>query len=91
MADVPPDEHLGVDCTTDWSRRQLAWLRARVGDAAIREAVARLPPGRRPWPFNVARQLRLRLPEHLAVDPAKPAAVFAAAKAMLAGKKNGSQ
>jgi hypothetical protein len=90
-ADVPSDElDLGVACTNDWSRRQLAWLRAQVGDPAILEAVAQLPPGRKPWPLNVARQLGLRLPEHLAVDPSTPAAFFAAAKAMLSGKKRGS-
>ena len=88
MADVPSEDlDLGVECTNGWARRQLAWLRGQVGDAAIRDAVAQLPPGRRPWPLNVARQLGRPLPEQLAVDPEKPAAFVAAARTLLAGKQ----
>lgn len=77
---------LGVECTNDWAQRQLVWLRREVGDEAIRTAVAQLPPGRRPWPANVARQLHLQLPPHLEVDPSTPAAFFASARALLSKK-----
>lgn len=91
MTDMPAAEpDLGVECTNDWAQRQLVWLRREVGDEAIRVAVAQLPPGRRPWPANIARQIGTRLPPHLQVDPSTPAAFFASAKALLAGKKGRS-
>ena len=81
-----PSVELGVECTNGRAERQLVWLRRTVGDDAIRDAVARLPGAQRPWPFNVARVLGVRIPSHLDLDPATPAAFFASAKALL-GKK----
>lgn len=60
---------LGAIVEKDRDRRELAWLRAQVGDDAIREAVAHLPGQRRPYVLNIARALGLVLPAPLAADP----------------------
>ena len=60
---------LGAIVEKDRDRRELAWLRAQVGDDAIREAAAHLPGQRRPYVLNIARALGLVLPASLDADP----------------------
>ena len=47
------------------NRRTLAWLRDRVGDAAILGAVGQLAGNRKPYLSNVAKALAVALPERL--------------------------
>ncbi len=61
---------LGATVTNDRDRRTLAWLRAQVGDDAIRDTIAHLPGQRRPYLSNIARALGLVLPASLALPPA---------------------
>ena len=56
---------LGVIVANDRDRRTLAWLRDRVGDAAILGAVGQLAGNRKPYLSNVAKALDVALPERL--------------------------
>ena len=56
---------LGVIVANDRDRRTLAWLRDRVGDAAITGAVGQLAGNRKPYLSNVAKALGVALPELL--------------------------
>lgn len=67
---IAPADTLGAIVEKERDRRELAWLRAQVGDDAIREAVTRLPGQRRPYVLNIARALGLVLPAWLAQSPA---------------------
>lgn len=58
--------------TNDRARREWAWLVAQVGDQTARDAIARLPGNRKPYPLNVARVLGLTLPDNLASAPPAP-------------------
>ena len=44
-------------------KRALTWLRAQVGDDAIRDAVGRLAGARKPYVSNLAKILGLTIPE----------------------------
>jgi hypothetical protein len=43
-------------------QRALDWLVARFGEAAVREAISRIPGKRRPYPSNIAKALGAKLP-----------------------------
>lgn len=56
--------------TSDLSRRQWRWLCDSVGEpVALRALAAATSRGRRPWPFNAARELGLKLPIEAALPP----------------------
>lgn len=57
--------------TNERARREWEYIVARVGEARALEAIARLG-NRKPFPINIARALKLDLPEHLAEDPPAP-------------------
>lgn len=48
--------------TNDRAAREWQWLINRFGDAAVRDAISRLPGGRKPFPLNVARVLGVEFP-----------------------------
>lgn len=56
---------LGLIIANDRDRRTLAWLRDRVGDAVILEAVGQLAGNRKPYLSNVAKALGVALPDRL--------------------------
>lgn len=64
------DDTLGAIVSNDRDRRTLIWMRAQVGDDAIRNTIATLPGQRRPYLSNIARALGLVLPASLALPPA---------------------
>ena len=47
----------------DRAKREWLWLCRRVGEEAAREAIARIPGGRKAFPLNIARALGVSLPE----------------------------
>lgn len=59
--------------TNNRAQREWAWIVAQVGEQAAREAIARIPGRRKPYPLNIARVLGLRLPQELAVTPREEA------------------
>ncbi|MCX7689110.1 MAG: cryptic plasmid protein A [Fimbriimonadales bacterium] len=58
--------------TNERAQREWAWICAHVGETTAREAIAKLPGARKPYPLNVARVLGLSLPRELAKDPPAP-------------------
>jgi len=56
---------------SDRDRVGIEYLRRVVGDAAITAAVAKIPPGNRPYLSNVARILKITIPPDL--EPPPPA------------------
>ncbi|MCX7689055.1 MAG: hypothetical protein N2045_13915 [Fimbriimonadales bacterium] len=74
--------------TNDRARREWDYIVQRVGEAAAREAIKKLPGNRRPYPLNIARVLGIKLPQELATAPASKEvarAHIAKIKAMLRG------
>jgi hypothetical protein len=53
----PVGAALGVIVATARDARTLTWLRQAVGDAAIINAVERLPGGRKPYVSNISKLL----------------------------------
>ncbi len=54
-------EHL-IRVQNDYDRQVLAWLRARIGDAALQSAAARLTGARKPYLSTLCRSLGIRPP-----------------------------
>jgi len=52
-------------------RRVLDWLIAKVGEQAVRDAIARIPGKRRPYVSNIVKALGLTVPPEV-VDPPLP-------------------
>lgn len=58
--------------TNDRARREWAWIVAKVGAEAAKASLETLG-SQRPYPLNVARRLKLKLPSSLAeAPPASP-------------------
>jgi hypothetical protein len=78
------------EITNDRAKREWLYIVERVGEAHATAAIGRLAGRRRPYPFNIAKVLGIRLPD--AADlPLLPEALAsrtrAAAKAMAEIKK----
>ncbi|MEC3769534.1 MULTISPECIES: hypothetical protein [Cupriavidus] len=54
-------EHL-IRVQNDYDRQVLAWLRGRIGDAALQSAVHRLASPRKPYLSTLCRSLGIRPP-----------------------------
>jgi hypothetical protein len=54
-------EHL-IRVQNDYDRQVLAWLRARIGDAALQAAAGRLAGVRKPYLSTICRSLGIRPP-----------------------------
>ncbi len=54
-------EHL-IRVQNDYDRQVLAWLRARIGDAALQSAAGRLAGARKPYLSTICRSLGIRPP-----------------------------
>ncbi|SOZ40338.1 hypothetical protein [Cupriavidus neocaledonicus] len=54
-------EHL-IRVQNDYDRQVLAWLRRRIGDAALQSAVDRLADPRKPYLSTICRSLGIRPP-----------------------------
>lgn len=58
------------DLTSDLSARQWRWLCDSVGEpVALRALAAATGKGRRPYPLNAAKELRLTMPHESALPP----------------------
>lgn len=75
-------QQVGIPLESDLDRRVLAWLRAAVGDEAIRDAVARIPGRRRPYVSNLCKALGVAVPPEV-VDPSRAALAREEARARL--------
>lgn len=76
-------QQVGIPLESDLDRRVLAWLRAAVGDEAIREAAARIPGQRRRYVSNLCKALGgLTVPPEV-VDPSRAPLPREAARARL--------
>jgi hypothetical protein len=62
-------------------QRALDWLVQRFGEAAVLEAVGRIPGKRRPYPTNIARVLGAKLPPDAELEAATPEGQARAAQA----------
>ena len=71
--------------TNDRAKREWIWLCRRVGEEAVREAIARLPGARKAFPLNIARQLQIELPEekYLPDLPGEAEAIHAKSRQVL--------
>lgn len=58
--------------TNDRAKREWQYIVERVGESRALEAISQLPGNRRPYPINVARILRIKLPPDLEKDPPAP-------------------
>lgn len=58
-------EHL-IRVHNDYDRQVLAWLRARIGDAALQSAATRLADARKPYLSTICRSLGIRPPSRRA-------------------------
>ena len=54
-------EHL-IRVQNDYDRQVLAWLRRRIGDAALQSAVQRMAGPRKPYLSTICRSLGIRPP-----------------------------
>ncbi|MDK3023252.1 hypothetical protein QO239_11680 [Cupriavidus taiwanensis] len=54
-------EHL-IRVQNDYDRQVLAWLRGRIGDAALQSVVQRLAGPRKPYLSTICRSLGIRPP-----------------------------
>jgi hypothetical protein len=54
-------EHL-IRVQNDYDRQVLAWLRVRIGDAALQTAALRLGGARKPYLSTICRSLGIRAP-----------------------------
>ncbi|CAG9170588.1 hypothetical protein LMG23992_01657 [Cupriavidus laharis] len=54
-------EHL-IRVQNDYDRQVLAWLRTRIGDAALQSAAVRLAGARKPYLSTICRSLGIRPP-----------------------------
>lgn len=54
-------EHL-IRVQNDYDRQVLAWLRARIGDAALQTAASRLAGARKPYLSTICRSLGIHPP-----------------------------
>jgi hypothetical protein len=57
----PHMEHL-IRVQNDYDRQVLAWLRGRIGDAALQAAATRLAGARKPYLSTICRSLGIRPP-----------------------------
>lgn len=73
--------------TNERGQREWDWIVEQVGLKSARNAIQALSGGQRPYPFNIARKLGLKLPKWLSEPPAAPRSVahthLAALKASL--------
>ena len=57
--------------TNERAEREWRYLCQTVGEARAREAIGRLKGGQRPYPLNIARILKVQLPEEALLPPSE--------------------
>jgi len=65
-------EQLGVAISNARALREFRWLWSVVGKDALSTAIAELPGGRKAFPANIAKQLKLRFPDQVLQEPPTP-------------------
>jgi hypothetical protein len=66
--------------TNERGRREWLWIVNRVGERTALEAICRLPGQSKPYPLNIARVLKLSLPDERDL-PQTPEAIDASRQA----------
>jgi hypothetical protein len=68
------------EITNERGRREWLWIVSRVGERAALEAIGRLPGAKKPFPMNIAKVLKLSLPDERDL-PQTPEAIDASRQA----------